>query len=65
MEKVLVPPIPTRNRSMADSKYIVEEPDLVEAKSVDGSGRIYLGQDYAGSDVRIVVEIIDEEGGDE
>lgn len=45
---------------MADSKYIVENPDLVEKKSVDGSGRLYLGKEYAGSAVRIVVEVLEE-----
>ena len=41
---------------MANTTVTVEDPDLVETKTVDGEGRLYLGRDYGGEDVRIVVE---------
>lgn len=53
---------------MADTSVTVDEPDLVTDKSVDSSGRLYLGRDFADKHVRLVVKEMDavEEGdGDE
>ena len=46
---------------MAGTTVTVEDPDFVETKGVDGSGRVYLGGDYADATVRIVVETIEDE----
>lgn len=46
------------------AEYVIQDPDLVETKSVDGSGRLYLGKEHAHSDVRIVVEFIDGDDDD-
>jgi hypothetical protein len=46
---------------MADSKIIVEDPEYVQKKTVDGNGRLYLGQEFAGMDVRVILEVLEEE----
>lgn len=47
---------------MAESTTVtIADPDLVAKKTVDSSGRLYLGQDYAGD--RVIVERV--EGNDE
>jgi hypothetical protein len=50
---------------MAGTTVTVEEPDYVQTKSVDKAGRLYLGKDYAGAEVRVVVERIGAEESDE
>lgn len=45
---------------MADTTVTVNEPALVEVKRVDNAGRLYLGQDFEGEHVRIVVERMEE-----
>lgn len=37
----------------------VSDPELFAKKDVDGSGRVYLGQEYASTEVRIAVELVD------
>lgn len=44
---------------MADTSVTVDEPDLVTDKSVDSSGRLYLGRDFADKHVRLVVKEMD------
>lgn len=39
---------------------IVPNPSLVESKAVDDSGRVYLGKEYAGETVRLIIERNDE-----
>ena len=46
---------------MAGTTVTVEDPDFVQTKGVDGSGRVYLGGDYANATVRVVVETIEDE----
>ena len=41
--------------------YTVDNPNLVKQMRVDKSGRLYLGQDYANEQVRISVEVLDDE----
>lgn len=52
------------NRGMTD-KMIISDPDVVETKETDGSGRLYLGKDYANVEVRAVIKITDKTPGDE
>jgi hypothetical protein len=42
-------------------QHIVDDPELVETKPVDNRGRIYLGTEYAGKDVKLVIEEVNEE----
>ena len=46
---------------MAGTTVTVEDPDFVQTKGVDGSGRVYLGGDYANATVRVVVETIEDD----
>lgn len=46
---------------MARTTATVEDPDLVEKKSVDKSGRLYLGADFKDTEVRVVVERMDRD----
>jgi hypothetical protein len=46
---------------MADSKIIVEDPEYVQKKTVDGNGRLYLGKEFAEMDVRVILEVLDDE----
>jgi len=41
--------------------YTIDDPDLVEKLQVDKEGRIYLGVDYANRDVRVCVEVLENE----
>lgn len=34
----------------------IDDPDLYAEKEVDGSGRVYLGKNWAGKRVKIVIE---------
>ena len=44
---------------MAEVK--VENPELHDEKTVDNRGRVYVGKEFAGKDVRIIVEVVDDE----
>lgn len=46
-------------------KMIISDPDVVETKETDGSGRLYLGKDFAKVEVRAVIKVTDENPGDE
>lgn len=39
--------------------YTADDPDLVETTEVDKRGRVYLGVDWAGENVRVCVEKLD------
>lgn len=39
----------------------MEDPDRSGSKSVDGQGRLYLGDDYAGEEVEFAVKKTDSE----
>jgi len=39
----------------------IDDPDTVSTKKVDGQGRVYVGRDFRGRDVRVVVEVIDDD----
>jgi len=41
--------------------YTIDDPELVEKLQVDKEGRLYLGKDYASKDVRVCVEVLDNE----
>lgn len=46
---------------MTDSTTVtVKDPEMVVTKSVDKSGRLYLGNDYAEKRVRVVIESVEE-----
>lgn len=45
---------------MGGTTVTVDEPDYVQTKTVDSSGRLYLGKDYASAEVRVVVERLDD-----
>lgn len=51
--------------SMAQTTVTVDDPETVVTKKVDSNGRLYLGTDYQSKEVRVVVEIVDDEDGDE
>lgn len=38
----------------------VQDPETYTKKSVDGSGKLYLGRDYAGKQVKFIVETVEE-----
>lgn len=42
-----------------------DNPEMVETKTVDGQGRLYLGRHLAGEDVRVVVERMDRADAEE
>lgn len=46
-------------------KMIVSDPDIVRTKKTDSNGRLYLGQDYANSEVRAVIKVLDDNPDDE
>lgn len=39
----------------------VQNPALLEAKNVDSNGKIYLGKDWAGKRVTLIIEDEEEE----
>lgn len=44
------------------SQTIVEDPELQDTAKADDSGRIYLGSEYAGKEVKFIIEeVISEE----
>lgn len=42
------------------TQIIIEDPEMYAVKDVDSSGRIYLGKEWAGREVRIAVESVRE-----
>lgn len=38
----------------------VEDPELVEKKTIDPEGRVTIGKNLAGLEARIVVELLEE-----
>lgn len=40
----------------------IDDPELYTEKTVDGSGRIYLGKEWAGDRVKIVIESVVDSG---
>ena len=40
-----------------------EDPDMHSVKTVDDRGRVYVGKEFVGKDVRVTLEV--EEEGDE
>lgn len=43
------------------SEIRIDDPEIHGKKSVDSNGRVYLGQEYAGRDIRLTVELLDGE----
>jgi hypothetical protein len=45
----------------------IEDPELYTTKTVDDSGRIYLGKEYSNKQVKIAIERVDDtnEGNEE
>lgn len=50
---------------MAETTVTVTDPEFVTTKRVDSSGRLYLGKEYAGGHVRVIVERVEEDDDDE
>jgi hypothetical protein len=46
------------------TKVTVPDPDLLTTKRVDNAGRLYLGQEFAETEVHVVIESLDD-GDDE
>lgn len=43
-------------------QVIVDDPDEHRTnRTVDGQGRVYIGSEYAGSTVNVVVEVVDSD----
>lgn len=42
------------------SEIIVQDPELVENKTVDSQGRVYLKSDLADKRIRVVVEVLED-----
>jgi len=47
-----------KSRHMAT--VTIENPERMDAKKVDGSGKVYLGNAWAGKRVRFVIEDVEE-----
>ena len=43
------------------ARVTIDDPEEVSKKTVDKSGRVYLGRDYAGEDIRIAFEVVDDD----
>ena len=41
--------------------YTIDDPELVEKLQVDKEGRMYLGKAFANKDVRVCVEVLEDE----
>lgn len=50
---------------MTDTSVTITQPALVTSKSVDSSGRLYVGKEFAGKDIRIAVEVLDDSDDEE
>lgn len=46
--------------SMPD-KYVAEDPERLETITADSKGRVSLGPEYAGRDVRVLVVRVEDE----
>jgi len=45
------------------AEFRITDPELYEKKNVDSSGKLYVGKDYAGKKVKIVIEkVVEDEG---
>lgn len=42
---------------------VMESADLLERKSVNDEGRLYLGKEFAGRDVEVAIKLLDEDDG--
>lgn len=38
----------------------IDDPERMDAKKVDGSGKLYVGNAWAGKEVKFVIESVDE-----
>lgn len=38
----------------------VDDPERMETKKVDGSGKVYVGNAWAGQNVRLIIESVEE-----
>lgn len=47
------------------AEFTISNPELYETKRVDNSGKLYLGKDYAGKEVKILIEEVVETDGEE
>ena len=54
---------PTRqnSNSKVTSQVTIDNPEMHAKKSVHSDGRIYLGREYANTDVRVTIEVLDDE----
>jgi len=43
------------------AKVSVENPELYDEKQVDDRGRVYVSKELAGEDVRVIIEVPDED----
>ena len=43
------------------SEITIHDAEMHQRKSVDSNGRIYLGREYANTDVRVTIEVLDDE----
>lgn len=43
----------------------IEDPDLYDRKRVNSDGRLWLGAEWAGKDVELVLKEVEGSGGDE
>lgn len=50
---------------MTDTTVTVTDPAAMITKRVDNAGRLYLGKDFEGDQVRVVVERVDPDERDE
>lgn len=46
---------------MTDTTVTVTDPAIVVTKRVDNAGRLYLGKDFEGEHVRVVVERVEDD----
>ncbi|MFC6963930.1 hypothetical protein ACFQL7_21040 [Halocatena marina] len=46
---------------MTGSKIVIEDPDYVMNKKIDANGRLYIGQEWQNTRVRIAFEVLDDE----
>lgn len=47
-------------RQLATIEVTIEDPERVDAKKVDGSGKVYLTNKWAGKRVRFVIESVED-----
>lgn len=39
----------------------IEDPEIYDSKTIDSQGRLYIGREYAGKRVKIVVEEVEDD----